>query len=110
MAIDTLQDMQTRLTCQVHAYCLMPDHLHFLISPKEDGISVLKFTDQYKGKTTHLGWALGWKGKLWQPRYYDHIVRSDESLISISEYILQNPIRKQLVSSVDDWPWCGINP
>ena len=51
---------------------------------------------------------MGWTGKLWQPRYYDHIVRSDEKMNAICEYILQNPIRKGLVESIDGWPWCGI--
>jgi putative transposase len=85
----------------------MPDHLHFLISPNQDGLSVLTFTNQFKGKTTNHSWGLGWQGKLWQPRFYDHIVRSNENLQAIAEYISANPVRQEIVSSPEEWPWSG---
>jgi len=102
-----LRTEQERLGCLVFTYCLMPDHLHFLISPARDGISVLAFVDQYKGKTTNYSWSMGWCGRLWQPRYYDHLVRSDESLAAIAEYIVHNPVRKGLVERAEDWLWAG---
>jgi len=111
MIIDTLQAEQTRLGCLVYTYCLMTDHLHYLSSPKQDGNSILKFTDQFKGKTTNESWKLGWKGKLWQPRSYDHIVRAEEDLREIARYILNNPVRAGLVAHAEDWPWSGhLNP
>jgi REP element-mobilizing transposase RayT len=79
-----------------------------VVSPDEDGASVLTFTDRYKGKTTNLSWRLGWHGKLWQPRFYDHVVRCEESLLAIGQYILDNPVRKGLTAAADDWPWSGI--
>jgi putative transposase len=109
--IDILRNEQERLRCQVYIYCLMPDHLHFLVSPCEDGVSVLTFTDQYKGKTTNESWQFDWEGKLWQPRYYDHIVRDDEDLVLIAQYILDNPMRKGLLGYGEEWPWSGqMNP
>jgi REP element-mobilizing transposase RayT len=69
MAIDTLHEMVQKHGFQLHAYSLLPDHLHYLVNPKDDGISVLEFTNQLKGKTTNSSWKLGWSGKLWQPRY-----------------------------------------
>ncbi len=111
MIIDTLAEEQARLKCWVYVYCLMPDHLHFLVSPKEDSHSVLTFSDQFKGKTTNASWKLGWQGKLWQPRYHDHLVRSDEDLLVISDYILENPVRAGLVDDASQWLWSGqLNP
>jgi REP element-mobilizing transposase RayT len=76
-----------------------------------DGVSVLRFTDQYKGKATNRSWTAGWRGKLWQPRYYDHIVRAEEDLYRIAEYIVNNPVRKRLTVCPEDWPWSGyLNP
>jgi REP element-mobilizing transposase RayT len=89
----------------------MPDHLHFLSTPKVDGVSVLTLVDQFKGKSTNESWKLGHRGKLWQPRYFDHIVRTEENLRDISEYILNNPVRKGLTLSAATWPWAGhLNP
>jgi putative transposase len=111
LVLDVLREEEQRQNCAVFTYCLMPDHLHFLVSPRQDGVSVLKFTDQYKGKTTNRSWTAGWQGKLWQPRYFDHIVRAEEDLRVIAEYILNNPVRKGLVERAEDWPWSGhMNP
>ena len=111
MIINLLNDEQKRMKCIIYTYCLMPDHLHYLISQIEDGVSVIHFTNQFKGKSTNSSWKLDWNGKLWQPRFYDHIVRTDENLIAIAEYILNNPVRKELIDSPDDWEWGGqMNP
>ncbi len=108
MVIRTFLDLAKVSMIQVFVYCLMPDHFHFLISPLEDGISVISFTNHFKGLTTNLSWDYGRRGKLWQPRYFDHIVRSDENLSTTCEYILKNPIRKGLIDSIDDWPWYAL--
>lgn len=111
LMLDILCEEQERQNCAVFTYCLMPDHLHFLVSPRQDGISVLQFTNQYKGKATNRSWKVGWRGKLWQPRYYYHIVRAVEDLRAIAEYILANPVRKHLVARAEDWLWSGhMNP
>ncbi len=83
LVLETLREEQERQNCAVFTFCLMLDHLHFLVSPRKDGISVLTFTDQYKGKTTNRSWTIGWQGKLWQPRYYDHIVRTEKKVCTL---------------------------
>jgi putative transposase len=108
LVLDILHEEQERQDCAVFSYCLMPNHLHFLVSPRENGISVLAFTDRFKGKSTNRSWTVGWRGKLWQPRYYDHIVRAEEDLRAIAEYILNNPVRKGLVERAEDWQWGGF--
>ena len=111
LVIEILRSEQARQMCGIFTYCLMPDHFHFLVSPLLDGRSVLKFTDQYKGKSTNGSWSVGWEGKLWQPRYFGHIVRSEESLFAIDNYILNNPVRRGLVAQAEDWRWSGhMNP
>lgn len=97
-----LREEEESQNCAVFTYCLMPDHFHFLVSPRQNGISVLTFTDQFKGKATNGSWGVGWRGKLWQPRYFDHIVRAEEDLVTIAEYILNNPVRKGLVERAED--------
>jgi len=109
--IDLLREEQERQRCRVFTYCLMPDHLQFVVSPREEGVSILQFVDRYKGRTTNESWKFGWKGKLWQPRHYDHVVRRDEDLGVIALYLMQNPVRRGLVERSEDWPWGGqMNP
>lgn len=109
--IDLLREEQERQRCRVFVYCLMPAHLHFLVSPNEEGVSILQFVDRYKGRATNESWKCGWKGRLWQPRHYDHVVRGDEDLGAIALYLMQNPVRRGLVERSEDWPWGGqMNP
>jgi hypothetical protein len=47
--------------------------------------------------------------KMWQKNYNDHVVRTDESLYNIAEYILNNPVRKNLVTEWQQYPFSKIS-
>jgi len=111
LVVDELRALQERYHCSVYTYCLMLDHLHYLVRPTQDGVSVLTFANRFKGSSTNQSWAVGWQGKLWQRGCWDHIVRTEESLLAIAQYILDNPVRKGVVARAEDWPWSGhMNP
>ena len=44
---------------------------------------------------------------LWQPGFFDHILRSDESYAEKRNYVRDNPVRAGLVETADDWPHQG---
>ncbi|KAA3613345.1 MAG: transposase [Calditrichaeota bacterium] len=108
MVIDEMQSIRTGCRCEIFVYCLMPDHLHYLIKPREQDASVLVFHDRFKGRTTNLSWNYGWNGKLWQPRSFDHGLRREEQFNDVAAYILENPVRSNLVKRIEDWPWSGV--
>jgi len=105
--IECLISEKNRNNISVYVYCLMPNHLHLLISPDNFGISISKFIGGFKSKSTRLGWKKGIK-KLWQDRFYDHILRRNEDLKEIAQYILNNPVRKGIVESYGDYEFCGL--
>jgi REP element-mobilizing transposase RayT len=86
----------------------MPDHLHLIAAPRIDGCSVLTFVDRFKAVTTRASWRFNLRGKLWQPRSYDHVLRSDEDLERVCEYVLANPVRAGFADGGDGYPWCGF--
>lgn len=106
--VDLLLGERLRSACDLYVYCLMPDHLHLIASPRIDGYSVLAFADRFKALSTRLSWQFGRHGKLWQPRFYDHVLRREEDLDRICEYILANPIRDGLVEGDDPYRWCAL--
>ena len=106
--IDLLQTMPGQYGCWVGPYCLMPDHLHLVAGPLQSGSSVLAFVERFKGKSTNTSWSYGWEGRLWQPRYHDHVLRSCEALPDIGSYVLENPVRAGLIEDAAEWPWSGI--
>lgn len=92
----------------ISAYVLMPDHLHAALSLTNQSNSLSDVLGHFKSYTTRLAWKYGVKGSLWQRNFYDHIVRRDEDLIAICEYILANPVRKGLVAEISQWPYAGM--
>jgi len=90
---------------KVFAYCFMPDHLHLLLIGEENS-KLIDFIKIFKQKT---GYSFKQKTKspLWQKSYYDHVLRKKEDLNKISEYIFNNPVRKNMVRDFREYPYSG---
>ena len=43
----------------------------------------------------------------WQPNFYEHVLRREEDVSVTARYIIDNPVRKGLVSTWREYPWCG---
>lgn len=81
----------------------MPDHVHLLVSTKKhDIISVIA---KWKSYTTHLAKKTYNIGKLWQRSFYDHALRKDEDIETVVRYIINNPVRKELVTDWRKYPY-----
>jgi putative transposase len=87
------------------AYCFMPDHLHLLLEGQEDS-DLIKLIKLFK-QLTGYRFCKETNNKLWQKSYYDHILRKEEDVRSIVKYILENPIRKNLVIKPEEYPFSG---
>ena len=92
----------------LYGYCLMPDHLHVLLSPATSGIPVARWLQQFKSFSTNLYWRHGGSSKLWQRSAYDHVCRESETAEKVLRYIVENPVRAGLVADWGDWPWTGV--
>lgn len=90
----------------VPAYCLMPDHLHFLAEGLDSGSDLLHFLKSFKIKTSRK-YAAHEGSTLWQSGFYEHILRSGEDIESVAWYIWLNPVRKQMVLRAQDYPFAG---
>ena len=81
---------------ELHAFVVMPNHVHLLITP---AIPLAKLTKSLKGITARrANEILGLTGKsFWQKESYDHMVRSRLEFANIHGYIEHNPVRAGLV-------------
>lgn len=104
--INCLKREKENAGVKIFVYCLMPDHFHMLISPLDSGMNILRFIANFKGKTTRIGWKYGIGEKMWQGRFYDHVLRPNEPITEICEYILNNPVRKNLAESWEKYNFC----
>jgi putative transposase len=79
-------------------YLFMPDHVHMVITGKTQTCNSLDLIKLFKQKTGY------WLSKNfntfeWQKDFYDHIIRNESDIRNQIYYILENPIRKELVKS-----------
>ncbi|GHU07715.1 hypothetical protein FACS1894158_16310 [Betaproteobacteria bacterium] len=82
----------------IHCLLLMPDHLHGLITFSQD-VNMQRVVSDWK---RYIARKTGIK---WQRDFFDHRIRVQESLDEKWHYIRNNPVRKNLVQSSDDWPY-----
>ncbi|KGJ93613.1 REP-associated tyrosine transposase [Thalassotalea sp. ND16A] len=91
------------------AWVVMPDHLHWLIQLNGNH-QLSQIMKKLKGSSaSKINKTLKQKGKLWQQGFYEHAIRHDESLKRTARYIVANPLRAKLVTSVTHYPhWDAI--
>jgi len=90
----------------LYAYCVMPDHVHFLLSASETK-GIVEFVREIKSRSTKLAWQHGYRGTIWQRSFYDHFLRRDENCMLVAKYIIDNPVRKGIVERWEDYPFSG---
>jgi REP element-mobilizing transposase RayT len=105
ITIEELLKSSKELGFRILCYCLMPDHLHIVLSPGHSALPLSKFLNVFKGRTSKVFREREGLDKLWQRSAYDHIIRTDEDLRGIIEYIRNNPIRKGFTEKVDEYPY-----
>lgn len=90
----------------VYTYCLMPDHLHALVIGLEPSSNLQIFVMDFKRKAT-AEFQSSNSNSLWQKKFYDYILRSNESNDRVAAYIWMNPVRKGLCTKPQDYPYSG---
>jgi REP-associated tyrosine transposase len=89
----------------LHAYVLMPDHVHLLVTPTlEGGVSRVM---QYLGRhyVQHINKTYDRSGTLWQRRYHASVVETEAYLLKLYRYIELHPVRSGLVQAPEDYRW-----
>ena len=100
-----LRQLSADFECGVHAYCLMPNHVHLLLTPVADtGCSGL-MKNLGQRYTQYFNARYGRTGTLWEGRYRSSVVESSRYVIACYRYIELNPVRAGLVSDPSAWLW-----
>jgi len=91
-------------------FCIMPNHVHVVFTPlkKENGACRSLRTIMHSIKSYSANQAnqlLGLTGQFWQAESYDHVVRDEEELDRIIQYVVNNPVKAGLVQHWEDWKW-----
>lgn len=102
--IQTLQRYKIVCGYKLYAYCLMGNNLHMLLMEGKESIEQImrricgSFVIWYNQKYERVG-------HLFQDRYMSEPVEDDTYFLTVLRYIYQNPVKAELVISVEDYPW-----
>ena len=116
IVVKEMKDLHSHGDVDSLAWVLMPDHLHWLFQLRQ-GSSLSIVMRKLKGRSTASIRAYrNVSGKIWQRGFHDHAIRREEDLVAIARYIVANPLRAGLVSSLSDyslwdakWLDCGAS-
>jgi putative transposase len=102
---DWLASAAAEYGCAVHAYVLMTNHVHLLVSPRS--IESLPRAMQSLGRryVRHINRAYRRTGTLWEGRYRAAPIDSDRYFLSCCRYIELNPVRARMVRHPRDYSW-----
>ena len=104
---EILFEAKKKFDMRIVAYCIMPNHFHLVLNPKENG-DIQKFmqwltlthTQRLHSKNKTIGY-----GHIYQGRYKSFLVDSDDYLKTLLLYVEQNPLRAGLVNNLKKWKW-----
>jgi putative transposase len=100
-----LHELSRTLGCALHAYCLMTNHVHLLVTPADKtGCSTL-MRDLGQRYVQYFNRRHCRTGTLWEGRYRSCLVDSREYVLSCYRYIEMNPVRAAMVRRAGDYRW-----
>ena len=99
-----------RVPLRILAYCLMPNHWHFVFWPRSDGevAEFVKWMTHTHTQRWHAHYHSSGTGHLYQGRFKSFPVQSDLHLLLVLRYVERNALRAKLVSRAEDWTWSSL--
>ncbi|PIR96884.1 MAG: hypothetical protein COT91_04295 [Candidatus Doudnabacteria bacterium CG10_big_fil_rev_8_21_14_0_10_41_10] len=108
--IDSLEEIKEEFPLDIFAFCIMPNHWHFAVKPKEDG-DMGRFFGKFTQKVTqrwHVSHHTTGSGHLFQGRFKSFLVEQESYFLQLMKYIESNPLRAKLANKAEDWQWGSL--
>lgn len=94
----------------LHAFVVMPEHVHLMLTPSED-VTIERAIQLIKGGFSHtLGSEIGRNREIWQRGFTDHRIRDAQDFAHHREYIHQNPVVRGLVAVPSEYRYSSAYP
>nr|WP_306798619.1 transposase [Oceanobacillus saliphilus] len=104
----TIEKYKIKSGMKVYAWCLMGNHVHFLVKEGNEDISI---TMKRIGVSfvSYYNWKYDTVGHLFQDWFRSENVETDLSLVKVARYIHQNPVKAGIVNRPDEWIWSSCH-
>jgi putative transposase len=107
--LSNLRDLSARTQCALHAYCLMTNHVHLLLTPPTAEACARLMRNLGQRYVQYFNKRYQRRGTLWEGRFRSCLVDSASYVIACHRYIERNPVRATMVSSVAAYRWSSYN-
>jgi len=96
-----------RVRMRTIAYCVMPNHWHFVLWPRKDGdlTEFMRWLTLTHAQRWHASHDTVGTGHLYQGRFKSFPIQSDKHYLTVCRYVERNPVRAGLVERAQDWRW-----
>jgi len=105
--LDLMAPQLRRHGVECWAYCLMPNHVHFVLTPSDETGLARAVGEAHRRYTAFIGARGRWTGHLFQGRFAS-VAMDEDYLMAAFRYIALNPVKANLVSRAEDWPWSSM--
>jgi putative transposase len=102
--LDLLADAARRAQAEVWAYCLMPNHVHIVLTPSDQDGLARTFGELHRRYTGYVNARRRTTGHLWQSRF-GSVAMDEPHFEAALRYVALNPVRARLVKRAQDWRW-----
>ena len=108
MYLRYLRKYAMQCACAIHAYCLMSNHVHLLLTPSAPNscAQLMKHLGQCYVQTFNMAYARS--GTLWEGRFHSCLVPTETYVVACYRYIELNPVRAGMVTEAQDYPWSSF--
>lgn len=103
--LSLLSDLTVRTQCALHAYCLMTNHVHLLLTPTEERSCAVLMRELGQRYVPYFNRRYGRTGTLWEGRFRSCLVDSAHYVLACYRYIELNPVRAGMVASAPAYRW-----
>jgi putative transposase len=104
--LNDVRELKEAFGVKVYAYCLMTNHVHLLLGPRDTPSALGEFMKALAGRATRYRNRLERRsGTLWESRYKSSLVQKDTYLLACCRYIELNPVRARMVAAPQDYLW-----
>jgi len=93
-----------KFNVETWAYCLMPNHIHIIAVPSDPVGLRLAIGEAHRRYTRHVNLREGWRGHLWQGRFYSFPM-DERHLLAAAKYIERNPVAAGIAAAAGDYQW-----
>ena len=98
-----------RFQCAIHAYVLMTNHVHLLITPSTAGSLARMMQTLGRRYVSYVNGTYQRSGTLWESRYKACLVDTEDYLLTCYRYIELNPVRAAMVDDPSHHPWSSYH-